>query len=352
MYRAPLPRTKLLSPLPAARFERLAARRTAAAIAVDGWRGMVGHNWGAEHAERWIWLHALTEAGDWLDAAIGKVQARAGRRRPWVANGAALARAASATRSAASGASVEVREAPDGCDFILPGAGLARARRRVAAPRKDFVGWVYADPAGPEHNTVNCSMADMTLRVRARRRAAARARRSRGGAAYELGMRETRPRHPDPAVPGRLGPEALDPPAAAPRGGSGSGRAGGWGGAARTPRPPARAGSRPSRRAPAGLRRVVRVELGHALLEPLAALDRLALGRRERAQLAVARAAAGVRLGLGARHAAHGALDAHLAPQRAPVEQERGARVGLELAGLAAAVVGEERRSRARRSPW
>ena len=24
---------------------------------VDGWPGMVGHNWGAEHAERWIWLH-------------------------------------------------------------------------------------------------------------------------------------------------------------------------------------------------------------------------------------------------------------------------------------------------------
>ena len=34
---------------------------------------MVGHNWGAEHAERWIWLHGLTEDGDWLDAAIGKV---------------------------------------------------------------------------------------------------------------------------------------------------------------------------------------------------------------------------------------------------------------------------------------
>ena len=26
-------------------------------ISLDGWHGMVGHNWGAEHAERWIWLH-------------------------------------------------------------------------------------------------------------------------------------------------------------------------------------------------------------------------------------------------------------------------------------------------------
>ena len=26
---------------------------------VAGWRGMVGHNWGSEHAERWVWLHAV-----------------------------------------------------------------------------------------------------------------------------------------------------------------------------------------------------------------------------------------------------------------------------------------------------
>ncbi len=26
-------------------------------IELDAWPGMVGHNWGAEHAERWIWIH-------------------------------------------------------------------------------------------------------------------------------------------------------------------------------------------------------------------------------------------------------------------------------------------------------
>ena len=41
---------------------------------MDGWRGMAGHNWGAQHAERWIWLHGLTADGDWLDAAIGRVK--------------------------------------------------------------------------------------------------------------------------------------------------------------------------------------------------------------------------------------------------------------------------------------
>ncbi len=46
MYRAPLPRTKLLSPFPDARFtgEVRAGDRV---VDITGWRGMVGHNWGA-----------------------------------------------------------------------------------------------------------------------------------------------------------------------------------------------------------------------------------------------------------------------------------------------------------------
>ena len=27
-------------------------------IELDAWPGMIGHNWGAEHAERWIWIQA------------------------------------------------------------------------------------------------------------------------------------------------------------------------------------------------------------------------------------------------------------------------------------------------------
>ena len=89
MYRAPLPRTKRESPLPDAVFAgtlEAGERR----IEVAGWRGMVGHNWGSEHAERWVWLHALGFAeapGAWLDVALGRVQV-GGRTTPWVANGA------------------------------------------------------------------------------------------------------------------------------------------------------------------------------------------------------------------------------------------------------------------------
>src|SRR6185503_12617174 len=51
LYEAPVPRTKFVAPFPDARFEgRLEiAGRT---IDLDGWPGMIGHNWGSEHAER------------------------------------------------------------------------------------------------------------------------------------------------------------------------------------------------------------------------------------------------------------------------------------------------------------
>ena len=44
--------------MPAARFDgtiELPGRT----LRLDGWRGMVGHNWGGEHAARWIWLHGI-----------------------------------------------------------------------------------------------------------------------------------------------------------------------------------------------------------------------------------------------------------------------------------------------------
>jgi hypothetical protein len=185
MYRTKLPRTKLLSPLPAARFDG-SLRLDGRTIAVDGWRGVIGHNWGAQHAERWIWLHGLTESGDWLDAALGKV--KLGRlTTPWVASGA-LSLDGRRLALGGPGRKLEVREAADHCDFLLTGRGV-RVRGTVEAPRKDVVGWVYADPEGPEHNTVNCSIADLRLQVE-RDQTAPLELAVEGAAAYELGMRE------------------------------------------------------------------------------------------------------------------------------------------------------------------
>ncbi len=182
MYRAPVPRTKLLSPYPDARFEG-SVRAGDREVSVDGWRGMIGHNWGAQHAERWIWLHGITEDGDWLDAGIGRV--KLGRLvTPWIGNGAlSVAGDRYPLRRA------QVTEYPDRCTFRLSGRRV-ELRGTVEAPRERFVGWVYADPVGPEHNTVNCSISDMELTVERKGRKPLRLECA-GAAAYELGMRET-----------------------------------------------------------------------------------------------------------------------------------------------------------------
>ena len=71
---------------------------------------------------------------------------------------------------------------------MIAGRGL-QVRGLVSAQRKDFVGWVYADPDGSEHHTVNSSIADMRLDV-LRSDAPPLELAVKGGAAYELGMRE------------------------------------------------------------------------------------------------------------------------------------------------------------------
>ena len=191
MYKAKMPRTKTLSPLPAARYDgevRVDGRQ----IDVDGWRGMIGHNWGAEHAERWIWMHGLGFEGagehTWLDAAIGRIKVGPFTT-PWIGNGAI---SIDGQRHALGGLErirrTEVRESPVGCEFVLPGKDIT-VQGTVGADRKDFVGWVYADPDGSEHNTVNCSISDMTLSV-SRPGERPLSLQLAGGAAYELGMRE------------------------------------------------------------------------------------------------------------------------------------------------------------------
>jgi hypothetical protein len=189
MYGAPVPRTKLLSPAPAARFDgRVSAGGRE--VELSGWRGMVGHNWGSQHAERWIWLHGIgfEGAGDstWLDAAIGRVKLGPVTT-PWIGNGA-LCIDGERIALGGPGRKVEVSERPDSCDFLLSGKDT-RVRGRVRAPAEQLVGWVYADPDGSEHNTVNCSVADMRLDVEREGRPPLSLAVA-GGAAYELGMRE------------------------------------------------------------------------------------------------------------------------------------------------------------------
>jgi hypothetical protein len=192
LYGARLPKTKFLSPYPNARFDgRITVGERG--IPVEGWRGMIGHNWGAEHAERWVWIQGAgfegRDPGDYIDLAAGRIKV-AGLTTPWVAN-ANLVLGGDEHRLGGFERirSTEIEEGPGGTRFALRGKDV-RVRGRVGAARKDFVAWIYADPVGPEHNTLNCSISDLELDVELEGRPAERLVVN-GAAAYEIGMRET-----------------------------------------------------------------------------------------------------------------------------------------------------------------
>jgi hypothetical protein len=210
MYRARLPRTKLSSPAPGALFDGtlVLSGSPTRTIELRGWRGMVGHNWGAEHAERWIWLHGIdfsevperscgdpaAAAAAWLDVAIGRVRI-AGRTTPWVANGAlSLDGERHPLGGLAATRGLLVAETPRHCRLSLPGPGGLMVEAHVQAPPDALAGWRYADPdsGGPDlgqHDVSNCSIAALALTVN-RPGLPARTLHTSHGAAYELGMRE------------------------------------------------------------------------------------------------------------------------------------------------------------------
>jgi hypothetical protein len=190
LYEAPVPRTKFEAPYPDARFNGT-LRVAETEIDISGWPGMIGHNWGSEHAERWVWLEGtgFEEEGTYFDAGAARIKLGPAST-PWIGAGM-LVLDGEAHRLGGFGRirSSKIAETPTSCDFVLPGKDM-QVRGRVAAPAKDFVGWVYADPKGPQHNVVNCSIADLELTVE-RKGQPARRLSLAGGGAYEFGMRET-----------------------------------------------------------------------------------------------------------------------------------------------------------------
>ena len=183
MYGAKLPRTKTGTPHPGVRFGGQVGP-----FAVDGWRGVVSHNWGSQHAERWIWAHAPLGDG-WLELALGRIHV-GGWTTPWVANGALQI---DGRRHRLGGIertrSTRVDEGPTGARFVVTGKDI-RVEGEIAAPPQRFVCWRYADPDGPEHHSAHSSLADLRAEVR-RDGQAPVVVEAPGAATYELGMRET-----------------------------------------------------------------------------------------------------------------------------------------------------------------
>jgi hypothetical protein len=191
LYDSSLPRTKFLSPYPSARFEG-ALELGGDRIEIAGWPGMIGHNWGTEHAERWVWIQGADlggQPGAFLDLAAGRIKLGPVTT-PWVANGV-LRIDGTAHRLGGFDRVLSTRldEQPSACEFQVSGSDV-KVRGRVSSEPRNFVAWIYADPKGPEHNTLNCSISDLELEIERRGVPTERLELS-GGAAYELGTRDT-----------------------------------------------------------------------------------------------------------------------------------------------------------------
>jgi hypothetical protein len=192
LYRTPLPRTKLTTPVPGARFDGTVEIAGREPIGLRGWPGMVGHNWGSEHAERWIWLHGVTfeeEPDAWLDVALGRVKV-AGRMTPWVANGALALHGRRARIGGMGARGLRVTETAEVCTLELAGEGGLKIQAQVRSPAQSTAGWRYADPDGGSHDVANCSIAALELTITSKAAGAPRLLRAAHGGAYELGMRE------------------------------------------------------------------------------------------------------------------------------------------------------------------
>jgi hypothetical protein len=163
-------------------------------LEVVGWRATVGHNWGAEHADRWVWLHAAgfeDEPEAWLELALARVRI-GDATTPWIANGA-LSLAGERLRLGGLGhiPGVRVIAAPGRLEAIVPGE-RADIRVAVHADVDQIAGFRYAgvgaDPVGGEREVLHAGLAEVHLNVRRPSRPTMELATAAGGA-YELGSR-------------------------------------------------------------------------------------------------------------------------------------------------------------------
>jgi hypothetical protein len=194
LYRLPLPRTKLEAPAP----DAIASGRVVLdgrTLEVVGWRATAGHNWGSEHADRWVWLHAAgfeDESEAWLELTLARVKI-GGATTPWIANGAlSLRRERLRLGGLGHIAGVRVVAAPGRLEAIVPGE-RAGVRVAVHADLDQIAGFRYAgvgaDPVAGEREVLHAGLAEVHLNVRRTRRPSLELATAAGGA-YELGSRE------------------------------------------------------------------------------------------------------------------------------------------------------------------
>jgi hypothetical protein len=126
-------------------------------------RRTVGHNWGSEHADSWVWLHAagLSEARDaWVELGLARI--RVGRvRSPWTAVGP-LSLGGSRIALGGLGWRPKVDAWPDGLTCEVP-SPEGRLQPSVTTAADATVAVTYTDPAGGVRTVTHAARADVEL---------------------------------------------------------------------------------------------------------------------------------------------------------------------------------------------
>jgi hypothetical protein len=165
LYRAPLPRTKLEAAVPHGLVSGV-MQVSGSRLTLSGWYGTVGHNWGSEHAESWVWLHADgfgERPGDWLELVLARVRA-ARALLPWTAFGA-LSLDGERLPLGGLGRAATVDAGPARLTATIPAPG-ARLELTVTAGPGEAAVLTYADPAGGTRVVTHSALADAKLTLR------------------------------------------------------------------------------------------------------------------------------------------------------------------------------------------
>ena len=186
LYRAPIPRTKLEATVPDGLISGT-VEIDGRPVPVSQWRGTIGHNWGSEHAESWMWLHAAdfgAGADGWLELVLARVRIGAALS-PWLAAGALNARGERFWLGG-FGRRPKVDARPDRLAARIPSpAGWLELRATTADD--DAVAVSYTDPSGGSRSVRHAALAVVDLTWQTRGRGDITLTTSRG--AYEFGAR-------------------------------------------------------------------------------------------------------------------------------------------------------------------
>ncbi|HEY7430851.1 MAG TPA: hypothetical protein VH641_08970 [Streptosporangiaceae bacterium] len=184
LYRAAVPRTKLEATVPDG-IATGAVEVGGQQVEVSGWRATVGHNWGAGHADTWVWLHAAgfgAAPDGWLELVLARIKVGP-ERSPWTAMGA-LSLGGEPLWLGGLGRRPAVDAAPGRLTTTVP-SPRAQLRVTVTTEDADAVAVAYADPSGGTRAVRHAALATVELSLR--RAGAAEFSLATDRGAYEFG---------------------------------------------------------------------------------------------------------------------------------------------------------------------